>query len=59
VTFGYATGFANGMMFGSGNMTTAAGFLYGGWKIYQQLKNTEYTDNGLLPHPFKPGTDSM
>ena len=49
-----------------GDVTTAIdivekseGFLYGGWKIYQQLKNSEYTDNGLLPHPFKPGTDSM
>ena len=46
------SGFANGMLFGGGNMGTAIAFLYAGHKIAQQLRDTELTLVSF-PHPFE------
>jgi ATP-binding cassette subfamily B (MDR/TAP) protein 1 len=51
-------GFANGMMFGSGNMVSGVGFLYGGYKIAQQLRRTELKAV-LLDHPWDPGAGQL
>ena len=42
------------MMCASGNLTTAVGFIYGGSKIANQLRDTEVSQYGLFPHPLEP-----
>ena len=58
VSKGVWGGFANGMMFGSGNMVSGVGFLYGGWKIAQQLRQTEIK-SVLLEHPWEQGSGRL
>ena len=36
----YRCGFANGILFSSGNLLAAAGFLFGAWKIKKNLNDT-------------------
>lgn len=36
----YRCGFANGLLFSSGNLMAGAGFLFGGWKIKRNLLDT-------------------
>jgi len=41
----YRVGFANGLLFASGNVLAAIGFLYGGIKISNELRETEVVYN--------------
>jgi len=43
----YRCGFANGLLFSTGNLMAAAGFLFGAWKIKKALNDTYNADLGV------------
>lgn len=43
----YRCGFANGLLFASGNIMAGAGFLFGAWLIKTRLEETYNEDLGL------------